>query len=441
MNLRHVVSCSLVCAALALTACDKGRQDPGNVTVRVANAAPGFAELGFRREQRGNVDTLSFKGAQEYSFNVDTYDFFVFERALLDTQTPRTWTFSAQLQTAREYTFVLTEVGGEVRGVVLDAPTAPAADAQIIALHAAAGLPAMDLYLERPGVGIAGATPRGTFNVQEQIPARTLPSGDYELWLTAAGNRANVLLTSTTISLTAGTTSTFVVAEGAGQTVGQLSVMLLQPSPSLLFDRNATTQLRVVNGATDTVPRDFAIGSQFSPPLFSGVPFAEATAYATIATGAQTINVTPVGNPGVLELNQTLTGFAGERTTLLFAGPAGTLTHVVALDDGRRIHNEAKILFMNAAVQFTNIDFVVVDPGLDPTGVFAFATLPAPGTTPSYGNLAPGEYDLYLRRSDTLALLSGAIRISLAGDGVYGALAINGPDTATATVAFFDDFP
>ena len=441
MNLRHVVSCGLVCAALALTGCDEGRQNPGKVTVRVANAAPGFAELGFRREQAGEPETLAFRGAQEYSYDADTYDFFAFERALLATQSPRTWAFSAQLEHAREYTFVLTEVGGEVQPVVLEAPAAPAADAQIVGLHASPGLPALDLYLERPGVGIAGATPRGTFNVQGQIAARTIPSGDYELWLTAAGNPGNVLFTSVGFALSAGTTSTFVVAAGAGLSAGQIAVMLIRPAPTLLFDRNAATQLRVVNGATDTAPRDFAINSQFAPPLFSGIPFTRATAYTTIATGAQTINVTPVGNPGVLELNTTFTGFAGERTTLLFAGPAGTLTHAVALDDGRRIHNEAKILFMNAATQFTSIDFVVLDPGFDPAGTVPFATLPAPGITGSYGNLAPGQYDLYTRRTDTLALLSGPTRITVAGDGVYGVIAVNGPDTATTTLAFLDDFP
>ena len=169
----------------------------------MANAAPGFQELGFRREQT-SARSLAFRDAQINTYDVDTYDFFVDERNLFDGDTPRFWTFRHELVVDIDYTFVLTEVGGEVQPVVIETPEPPAAAAQIAALHAAAGLPAMDLYLEGPGVGIAGATPRGTFNVQEQIAARTLPSGDYELWLTAAGNPANVLLASATITLTAG---------------------------------------------------------------------------------------------------------------------------------------------------------------------------------------------------------------------------------------------
>jgi hypothetical protein len=424
---------------LALTGCDEGRQGLPQIDVRVVNVAPGFIELDFQRETRTEIQTLAFKGLQEARYDVDSYDFYVYERSGAGSAAPRSWTFSPQLQADRAYTFVLAEVAGEIRPVVLENPAAPAADAQIQAVHTAVGMPAMDLYLERPGVGIAGATPRGTFNVLEQIPTRTLPSGDYELFLTEAGNPSNVLLSSTTFPLAAGTTATLIVVPEPGIS-GQMSVMVVQPSAGVLYDRNASAQLRVINGATDTAPRDFAIGSQFAPPLFSAIPFAEPTANVAIPIGSQTINVTPVGNPGVLELNQTFTGIV-ERTTLLFAGPAGTLTYVVASDDGRRVQNEAKIVFMNAATQFTGVDFVLVPPGEDQATAVALTGLAAPGTTLTYTPLIPGEYDLYLRQNLGTALLSGPTRITLAAEGIYGVLAVNGPDTATAGLVLFDDFP
>ena len=202
---------------------------PPEVDVRVLNVAPSFASLDFHREQEGAL-TMTFKGVQDARYDVDTYDFFVVERSAASGATPRSWTFGSQLQAERAYTFVLTEVAGEIVPVVLENSAAPAADAQIQALHAATGLPAMDLYLERPGVGIAGATPRGSFNAQEQIAARTMASGEYELWLTEAGNPANVLLSSTTFNLPAGVTSTFVVTPEPGLTTPQLTVVVLQPT-------------------------------------------------------------------------------------------------------------------------------------------------------------------------------------------------------------------
>jgi hypothetical protein len=439
MNLRHVASCGLACALLVLIGCDKGRQQPTEVDVRVVNAAPGFIELDYQRETRQQPSTVSFKGVTEARYDVDSYDFFVFERSGAGTAAPRSWTFNAQLQAERAYTFILTEVAGEIRPVVLENAAAPAGEAQIQALHAAAGSPAMDLYLERTGVGIAGATPRGTFNAQQQIAARTIAAGDYELFLTEAGNPANVLLSTTAFPLTAGVTTTLIVVPEPGLST-PFSVMVVQPASGVLYDRNATAQLRVINGATDQAPRDFAINSQFSPPLFPAIPFAEPTATATIPVGTQTITVTPVGNPGVLELNQPFAGIL-ERSTLLFGGPAGALTHAITSDDGRRIYNEAKITFMNAATQFTGVDFVLVRPGEDQAVVAPVASLIAPGAALSYAPLVPGDYDLYLRQNAATTLLAGPTRLTLAAQGIYGVLAVNGPDTATAGVVLFDDFP
>jgi hypothetical protein len=156
---------------------------------------------------------------------------------------------------------------------------------------------------------------------------------------------------------------------------------------------------------------------------------------------SHTINVTPVGNPGVLELNQELVGAVFQRMTLLFGGPAGTLTSSVAFDDGRRIQNEAKLLLSNAATQFTAVEFVLAPPGADPNSVAAQRLLIAPATAVGYDAVAPGDYDLYLRENGSTTLYSGPTRISLAAKGIYGVLAINGPDTATAGVVLFDDFP
>jgi hypothetical protein len=440
MNLRHVASCGLACAVLLLAGCDDGRQPPGKVGVRVTNVAPGFELLAFRREQEtSNEVAMSFKGTEEFVFDADTYDFYITERTLTSA-TSRVWTFASALEADLSYTFVLTEVDGEIQPVVIEHSDPPATDAQFVALHAASGLPALDFYLERPGVGIAGATPRGTFDAQEQIAPR-VPSGDYELTLTAAGDPANVLLATTTLTLPAGTESTFIVVPEGGRGTAQLSVLLLQGVTSILYDRNTTAELRYVNAATDQAPRDVAVDSQFAPPLFSAIPFGEVTPYAPYPTVAAKINVTPVGNPGALELDQALTGVPGQRATMLFSGPAGALQPAFSVDDTRRLNLEAKLRFMNAVSQFFAVDFVITPPGGDPNTAASQASLAAPGIASSYTPLAAGEYDLYLYQASTANLLSGPTRFSVAAGGIYSVLAVDGPDTATAAVRFLDDFP
>jgi hypothetical protein len=441
MNLRLLASCGVFCAAVVLAGCDSGRQAPGRVNVRIANAAPGYTGLTFMRERdTRNASNLLFRGSAESVYDADTYDFTVFTEG--SEQQVRTWTFQSTLELNNLYTFVLTEVAGEVREVVLQNAAAPASEAQVNALHAGGGLPAMDLYLQAPGVGIAGATPFGTFNALEQIAPRTLPGGDYELWLTAAGNPANVLLASAAINLPVGVTSTFIAVPEAGYGTAQLSVMLLQGTTGgILYDRNATSELRVINAANDRLPRDFAVDSQFSPPLFSAMPFGELTPYAPVPTVATTINVTPVGDPGALEINQSYAGTVGQRATMLFNGPAGTLVPTFSADDGRRIHGVAKMRFMNAATQFIGIDFVITAPDADPNLAPAVGQVFPPGISLAYTLVEPGEYDLYLYQYATLNVLSGPTRISVAEGGIYSVLAVDGADTATANALLLDDFP
>jgi hypothetical protein len=443
MKLRFIASCVLAGAALLLAACDDGRQAPPKTLVRVANVAPGFAELTFRRERDTRAAaTMQFKSTQEFVYDADTYDFFVTDRTLTPDVPNREWSFQAEVTAENRYLMVLTEVGTDVQPVVMEMPTVPPADAEFLALHAAGGQPAMDLYLERPGVGIAGATPRGSFNVQEQIPRTGLQSGDYVLTLTAAGDPANVLLTTETINLPATSAAVFIVVPEGGHGSEQISVMMLvQGTATMLYSIDSTSEVRVINGATDRASRDLAVDSQFSPPLFSAIPFGEPTAYAAVPVRSDVkMNVTPVGNPGVLELDLTYVAIPVQRATLLFTGPAGTLTSTTAADDGRRFHTEAKLRFANVATQWTAVELVLTNPGVDPNLVAPLAAS-IPGAISSYLSLPPGAFDLYLREFNTLNILAGPISIDVAAAGLYGVLAADGPDTATAEPLLFDDFP
>ena len=440
MSSRLVASCGLV-AALSLAGCDQGRQTPEKVSMRVAHAAPSFIELGFRREQDDrNLANLGFKSATQFAYDADTYDFFVFERAFPNSP-GRTWAFAQALDPANSYTVVLVEASGDIVPVVLTHAAAPPTDAQVEALHAASGLPAMDLYLTAPNLGIGGATPHGTLSAGGQLTARAIPSGTYEIWLTEAGNPANVLLATTTVTLPAGETSAIVIVPEGDLGTEEISVLLIAGTSAVLYDRNATAELRVINGATDRAPRDFAVNGVFAPPLFAAAPFGEPTAYAPVPIITNMpINVTPAGDPGVLELNQVLSPVATQRATLIFGGPTGALTHAVIGDDGRRFRNEGKLRFFNSASQFAGVDLLIGDPGDDPATLTPVISLAAPGAS-AYIPLGPGDYDLYFRQATTTTVIAGPTPVSVVAGGIYGVLAADGPDTATAEMLLLDDFP
>jgi Domain of unknown function (DUF4397) len=445
MNIRLRYLLMLASAAALLAGCDQGRKAPPKVRVTIANIVPSYTQLTYHRERFGAQASLSFKGATSDTYDVDSYDFFADPPQLTSTAvTPLT--FSATLEADNEYTFVLGEAGGQFRETTLVYPPVPSAatDAQIVGFNAADGMPAMDLYLTSPGAGIVGASPRATLAAQDQFGAQSLAAGDYELTLTVAGDQSTVLLHTTTLAFAAATSNVILIVPEAGEGTAELSVLWLQPGGSSfqLLDSNATSEVRVINAAADMQPRDVALNGEFSPPLFSSVPFAEPSGYSTAPVGAsQPVNVTPAGMPGVIELDSTVTTAGGARYTMLVSGEAGTLTSAFAADSGRRVTGGARLRAYNAANQFTTgTEFVLVERGGDATTAGAITGLSSGGASGQI-LLPPGDYDLWLRESLTTTMRAGPIPITLAERGLYGVLATNGPDTATANVVLLDDFP
>jgi hypothetical protein len=158
-----------------------------------------------------------------------------------------------------------------------------------------------------------------------------------------------------------------------------------------------------------------------------------------LTVGDHTLNVTPPGNPGVLELTQTISLGRNARYTVLVSGDAGTLTHALLLDDTRRFADAGTVRMYNVARQFTGVDFLIVPTGTDISNLGPLATL-APVSGRGYVSIPPGTYDVYLRQAGTTTVLAGPQPITLATNGIYGIIATNGPDTSTASIALIDDF-
>jgi hypothetical protein len=245
------------------------------------------------------------------------------------------------------------------------------------------------------------------------------------------------------VTLAAGVTNVFVIADEHGAGTAPLSVIMAQDTPFVLYATTATAGLRAVNFADDGAARDLAINHEYAPPILPAIPFGTMTSYVTVPVNASLpVTLTPVGNPGVLEFDGQLSAPAGTLSTMLFTGPAGTLRSQVLPDDRRRIKSEAKLRWFSGASQFTTVtELVLLPPGTtDQTTIGATTALGAP-TMGDYLFVKPGEYDLLFRETGTNAVRAGPIHVNFAEGGVYGVVTVNGPDTATASVTFVDDTP
>ena len=450
MTLRRFRNLALILLSLITLGCDQGRENPPDVAVRVLNAAPSFGTLGFRREQT-QPQNLDYKQVSvPFNWDQDQYDFHVAAippggNGSCTANVTCVADFSKELRTDINYTFVLTEIGGTIQPVFLEQPKPPAssAEAHVIALHAAEALAPMDLYFTPTSVvpPAPSGAPFASLSFGQSSAARTIATGDYVIIATGSGNPASVLLTSTPFTLSAALTASVVIVDGAGQGVAPFGIVFMGQGTGELVDQSTQASLRVVNGATDGAPRDVAINDQFTPPLFAAVPFATATPYQIVPASTNTVNVTPAGNPGVLELTATITPTTNYKHTLIFTGEAGALTHLVQIDDGRRIDGEARVRFNNVATQFTLLDFFIVATGTtDLSNTFPIVTLAAPGGS-AIIPFPPGTYELFLRPTGSTTLAAGPLPLTVAANGIYTLLAVNGPDTASAAIVHLDDMP
>jgi hypothetical protein len=162
--------------------------------------------------------------------------------------------------------------------------------------------------------------------------------------------------------------------------------------------------------------------------------------YATIPAGDHELNVTPAGNPGVLETEAAFTAPLGRLGTWLVSGEPGTVFAGFDVDDRRVLPNEAKLNLYDGSTEFDNVDVFIVEPGTDIDGVDPTMVTGALGTRVLGRRFVPGNYELILRETDTDSVVGGPVDISLADGGYYSVLLTNAAGGGALDVTLLDDF-
>ncbi|HEU4616416.1 MAG TPA: DUF4397 domain-containing protein [Gammaproteobacteria bacterium] len=419
--------------ALAATSCSEGRKPPPKTTVEVVNSAPTQGTLNFRREQRVET-TLDFGASStplvfdedQYDFNVTTTPPGASADTLLDT-------FSEDVVHGTDYLFVVTEEGGTVEHLIFEKPAfSSTTQAEAVVVHAAASQPPIDLYLTAAGTDITTASPIGSVSFKQGSAPVDLDAGDYVLTVTAAGDPSHVLMTFAPVTVAAGNLA-FVITDGTGDGLVPFSVVMTGPDGGQFFDMSTPSGLELVNAAADNGARDIFLDGDFTSPIYAAVPSPGATAQTIVAPGERKLSVTPAGNPGVIEVEQTFTAVPGRRQTQLLAGNPGSLTFTTAQDDPRPIVDQSRVRFMNAATLFTAVNVYIVPPGTDISTALPVTSLTVPAIS-SRVALPPGTYDVVVTASDTGAVIAGPQSVTVSGSGLYTILVTNGADGSTASI-------
>ena len=160
-------------------------------------------------------------------------------------------------------------------------------DVQVV--HAASGVPAVDLYVTEPGVALADSSPITNLAYKASTDVLNIPAGDYQVRLVAGGN---VAFDSGTIPLPANADLTIAaIKTGDSNSTSPVKLMVLDGSgSSILEDTGSQAEVRVghlVDGAP--VVDVHVDGAAFAP--LADLEFKQIRGYLDLAPKAYDIDV------------------------------------------------------------------------------------------------------------------------------------------------------
>ena len=423
--------------------CGSGAKNPPDGAIWVFHAAPSQGGVRFLRVERAEANLNYKESSAVLRVDTDSYRFSV--DVLTPTGSDRVLSFTRTIEIDTEYDFIVYDSAGglavrEFEQPFSEVPASGESEVQLV--HVAAGVGAVDVYLEAPGIDPIAVMPWGSVPYAERIDPEIRPAGEYQLTFTEPNQPGNVLFRSTAFTVDGGASVRFLVVAGAGSGTAPLSVVVATSNgvAGELFDEAQQPALRTLHAARTAGPLNVVVDGQFGTPLFSDVTFRDVTDYATIPAGEFNLTVTPSDNPGVLEVDRPFQVGAGSAATLYLLGEPGALSAVSIVDDNRSLADAARLRLISQAIALGIIDLYLVAPGTDVSTVAATIRALSPGASTGYQLFAEGEYDLVITAFGGSTPVYGPLRIQLNNGGVYGALVIDGVDSGTADVLFTDDF-
>jgi len=315
-----------------------------------------------------------------------------------------------------------------IQPLVLEQPATavPAGSTRLRVVHAAPLAPQVDVYLTAPGVDLSTVTPVGSFAFGEDLGPVEVPATDYQARVTAAGDATAVVFDSGTITLADGANLLLTAVENTATGASPISLVIQDGTGSAeLFDSATPADIRFIHASPDAPAVDVVVNDDFAAPLVSDLTFPDFTPYASVPAASYNVKVTDAATQTVVPIDVDVTLDAATRYTVLAVGELASLEPLIAADDPRRVATEAKVRIIHASPAAQNVDIYVTAPGTDINTVSPAANLtnvPFKANT-GFLSLAAGDYEVTVVPTGTKTPAIGPAAISVAGGGIYTAIA------------------
>lgn len=387
----------------------------------VASAAYGSA-TGFTAGHPGRHD-LTFEALLPADLDDDDDDD--------ETSTPVSGNTSYTFLTATDYTVVAYGRLADIRTFLIEGfdQRDDVDDEKLILqfTHAAADMPAMDVYITSVQAGITTRQYVDTLNLTESSTpleltlirddddldddATLIAEVVVELMATGTGQ---ALYRSNKMTFAEGSRVLLAIADANGP--GPIAVKLVLAGSGSGEQRHHLdgAALKFIHASNDTPALDVTVGSGLASPLALNVGFRQSTAYVDIDDGENGMIAVPAGAGSPYVFFEEFAATAGQYYSAYALGPAAVVDAVVFSADARSIPTQATFRFLHGAASLEEgdpLDLYLRLPGagvdFDDDDTVATVTSLAYQSATSYYTLKEGDYEIYFVAAGSSTIVLG----------------------------------
>ncbi len=312
-------------------------------------------------------------------------------------------------------------------------------------LHAAPDAGMVDIYVTAPGAELSSPTLSAVDFGQNSDPLE-ITAGDYQVRITAKDSMTPVY-DSGTVALSAGEDYllTAIANTGTGSSPVALLAVTDEDTPAVkIRDAGSQSAIRVVHAVADAPAVDVFLNGSTTPAV-DALAFKSFTDYVSVATGDYTATIAADADNSVVVLdNAAFSTMLGMSYSLIAADDTSPFSVPIQIldveEDRRRVATEAKVRITHASASAGMVDIYVTASNDISEASPLLEDVPF-GATTSVLKVMPGDYVLQVTAANTKTVAIGPLDLSLAGAGIYGAIAVDNTGGGTPLgVILLDDF-
>ncbi len=303
-----------------------------------------------------------------------------------------------------------------------------AGNAQVQIVHAASMAPMVDIYVTAPDTDITAEQPLVTAEFTDATDLIQVPTGDYQIRITPAGE-TTVVYDSGTVNLADGADLLIAATNNVGTGDSPVTLLAADGDGSFkIWDAEAGAAIRVVHGISDAPAVDVVANNEIV--LVDGIQFPRTTDYLSVAAGDYLIDVVADSDNSVVAIDDAeLTLEVGMSYTAIANNVLAAPELDVLVDMPRSVATEAKVRIVHASPSAGNVDIYVTADGeidaVDPAFAdIAYETGELVET--GYVSLAEGDYVVTVTPTGTKTAAIETGVLTLENGEIYTAIALDG---------------